>query len=241
MKCLDLYCCDGGAAIGLHNAGFDEIVGIDIDPHPNYPFEFIQADCLTLPINDFSEFDFIWASPPCQHYITQIKHYGVEHPDLVPQTRILLDKIGKPYCIENVMGAPIKEHLQLCGKMFGLKVYRHRKFEVSGFRVEQPRHPPHIWTSKKGEVFCVCGNTPLVSGHGGNKNQRRLHREIMNKTIFKGDITKLWQDAMGINWIKNRDVLSQAVPPAYSEYIGKEFIRYRENTNYANKEAPKAH
>jgi len=188
MKALDLFCCDGGAAMGLHQAGFDEIVGIDIEPHPNYPFDFIQGDATNPPV-DLKDFDFIWASPPCQAFTsatnsTSKKHgrfcrHGAEYPNLIPQTRKLLQCANVPYVIENVPRAPIKKHLVLCGSMFDMATYRHRHFEISGFRAEQPRHPNHFKKSAKGEVFCICGDTPLIPGNWGNKTKRKTAREKM--------------------------------------------------------------
>lgn len=235
MKVLDLYCCDGGASVGLFNAGFTEIVGVDIDPHPNYPFDFIQADCLNLPIKDFSDFDFIWASPPCQGYTWSTvtwRNKGKEYPDLVSATRELLKKIHKPYVIENVMEAPIKKDLLLCGQMFNLNIYRHRKFEISGFRVEQPVHRSHIGSVHTLKKQAVYTGGDGVGGYGGNVSKRKRARALMKRMVtvagHGGDGSaklKEWQDAMRIHWTSNKKYLAEAVPPAYSEYIGKEFFR----------------
>lgn len=165
MKALDLFCCDGGAAMGLHQAGFDEIVGIDIAPHPNYPFDFIQGDATNPPV-DFKDFDFIWASPPCQMFsaATHInpkqhsKRRGI-YRNLIPETRKLLQDSGIPFCIENVPKAPLRKDLLLCGEMFGLRVIRHRIFEICGFRAEKRRHPHHKKHSGA-YYFSICGDTP---------------------------------------------------------------------------------
>ena len=125
MKALDLFCGGGGAAIGLHQAGFTEIVGVDIKPHPNYPFDFVQADIHDLPVN-VADFDFVWASPPCQLFSLGSrawKRKGANwknHPDLIPITRETLK--NHPFtCIENVPQAPIRPDLFLWGVQFGLE------------------------------------------------------------------------------------------------------------------------
>jgi DNA (cytosine-5)-methyltransferase 1 len=238
MKALDLFCCDGGAAMGLAKAGFEQIVGIDINPHPNYPFDFIQADATDLPLY-LDSFDFIWASPPCQQFTSATNNtlklhgnrcrHGKEYPNLIPKTRELLKKSNKPWVIENVPNAPIKKHLVLCGAMFNLETYRHRHFEISGFRCEQPRHPNHFKKSSNGEVFCICGDTPLMPGHWGNKQKRKEGRKKLNIRVKEaGGVTKLYQNTMGIFHTENRLNIAEAVPPAYSEYIGKEFFRTKE-------------
>jgi DNA (cytosine-5)-methyltransferase 1 len=208
MKALDLFCCDGGAAMGLFDAGFDEIVGIDTEPHPDYPFDFIQADATNPPVK-LSKFNFIWASPPCQNFSWSAgrarNSQGYVYANLIEPTRKLLETSGKPYCIENVMEAPIREDLMLCGLSFGLKLYRHRKFEISGFRAQKVKHFSHHKQRKiKGIITCA--------GHG---------------SIVQGGSSKIkdWQDAMKIYHSKNRKYIAEAVPPAYSKYIASEFFR----------------
>jgi DNA (cytosine-5)-methyltransferase 1 len=228
LRVLDLFCGAGGAAVGLHRAGLTEIVGVDIEDQPDYPFEFIKADATDPPVK-IEDFDLIWASPPCQLFSSATsprKHgnrarHGKEYPNLIPKVRELLKLSGRPYIIENVPQAPLNKSLILCGKMFGLKVYRHRIFEIFGFRCEQPRHPPHIWSSMKGEIFCICGDTPISPGFGMRKVARREHRKKWKEAIFKEDITTTWQKAMDVPHIKNRLMISEAIPPAYSEYIGR--------------------
>ena len=139
-KALDLFCCAGGASMGLHRAGFN-VVGVDIDPQPRYPFEFYQADAVTFPLDGF---DFIWASPPCQRFCALATREDLSgYPDLVDPIRQRLTAAGVPWCIENVVGAPIRKDLILCGAMFGLRSYRHRHFELN-FGVPQPDHPKHV-------------------------------------------------------------------------------------------------
>ncbi len=142
LRAVDLFCCAGGASMGLYRAGFD-VTGIDIRPRPKYPFRFIQGDCLAPPV-DLRSFDFIWASPPCQAF-TSLRHLQRaqgnprEYPNLIPQTREMLRRSGIPYSMENVEGAPLEGNIiLLCGTMFGLQtpdgsaeLRRHRLFETS--------------------------------------------------------------------------------------------------------------
>lgn len=191
---LDLYCCQGGASYGLDAAGF-QVVGIDIEPQPNYPFPFIRADALTtLPAG----FDFVWASPPCQAHSLAQRIQKRKHPELIEPTRAMLRASGIPYCIENVEGAPLENPITLCGAMFNLRTYRHRLFECS-FPVEAPPHPEHIAPNTKmgrppreGEFMHIVGN-------------------------FSGVDHARW--IMGTQWI-NRDGLREAIPPAFSKHIG---------------------
>ena len=148
MRLLDLYCGAGGAAMGYSRAGFDEIVGVDIEPQPRYPFEFVQADALEYLSEHGHEFDAIHASPPCQGY--SIMHNlpwlrGRDCPLLILPAIEMLEALGKPYVVENVMGARHgsktlkKRGLDahglkagwLCGAMFGLPFYRHRLFATN--------------------------------------------------------------------------------------------------------------
>ena len=128
-KLLDLYCCGSGAGYGYEQAGYD-VTGVDIEPQPKHRGKFIQADAIEYLKAHFHEYDVIHASPPCQAHssltaLTSTK----EHLDLIPATREALRKIGKPYIIENVPGAPLLDPLTLCGTEFGLGVARHRLFE----------------------------------------------------------------------------------------------------------------
>jgi len=122
--------------MGLHQAFPDaEIIGVDIRPQPRYPFTFVQGDALEF---DLTGFDFVWASPPCQRWSTATKwqHGGVggqhkAHPDLLTPTLLKLRAQRAPWCVENVMGAPMAATVMLCGSMFGLRVLRHRRFVTS--------------------------------------------------------------------------------------------------------------
>jgi hypothetical protein len=131
-RLLDLFCGAGGAGMGYHRAGFD-VFGIDLEPQPNYPFDFVQGDALDYLAAHPQEFDVIHASPPCQHYahVTRWRGTAADHPDLVAVTRKALDQAGRPWVMENVLEAPIRHDIVLCGSMFGLSVRRHRAFETS--------------------------------------------------------------------------------------------------------------
>ena len=131
MKLLDLFCGAGGAAMGYHRAGFDDITGVDIKPMPRYPFKFIQGDALEYLAAHGAEYDVIHASPPCQAYsiMQHANHMRKDHPDLVDSVRDALKQTGKPWIIENVPGAPLIDPILLCGLSFGLRVIRHRLFE----------------------------------------------------------------------------------------------------------------
>lgn len=207
MKALDLFCGAGGASRGLANAGF-EVVGVDIEPQPNYPFPYWIADALDAEILSRAfEFDFIWASPPCQAF-TAYKRRPLHvqlRANLIPKVREALKRTGKPWVIENVAGAPLEDPVMLCGSMFGLDVQRHRYFE-SNFKITQPRCDHSKWTAR----FAPATN-----------------RKNLRKTVEIG----VWripldvqQKAMGINWM-NLQELSQAIPPAYSEFLAREFLQ----------------
>lgn len=202
-RVLDLFCCCGGAAKGLHDAGF-EVVGVDITNNHEYPYEFVCQDVFTLGPRFFEHFDLIWASPPCQHYSYGMQKFDQykQYPDLVGPTRELLLKTGKPFIIENVVGAPLRKDIQLCGEMFGLRVVRHRIFEINGFVVPQPKHIKHREkVGRKSWYMCVAG-------HGGQSVSTKFDD---------------WKKAMNIYHIIDKVHLKQAVPPAYSEYIGRYF------------------
>jgi DNA (cytosine-5)-methyltransferase 1 len=216
-RLLDLFCKAGGAGMGYRLAGFD-VVGVDIDPQPNYPFEFHQADAMTFPLDGF---DAIHASPPCQAYSAGKNMWkgrlpDDRHPDLVAATRERLLAAGVPYVMENVEGAPLTNYIVLCGDMFGLGVRRHRLFETSFFIW----NPPACRSSHPDFVVSVFGGGALsrtpeggTTVHGtGNFMQRRVHvpHEVAKR-------------AMGIDWM-TRDELSQAIPPAYTRFIGDQLL-----------------
>lgn len=193
--------------MGYHMAGW-EVVGVDIAPQPHYPFEFHQADALTYPLDGF---DAVHASPPCQRWSTAGGLHGTQkqldrHPDLIGPTRERLRDWGGVYVIENVMGAPMQYGtIVLCGLMFGLKVFRHRAFE-SNILLLAPEHPSH-----KGHRIGVDGMCCCV-GNGGYSKRWRGGK-------LQGRVAE-WKVAMGIDWMTRRE-MSQAIPPAYTRWIGR--------------------
>lgn len=199
---LDLFCGAGGASVGYHRAGF-EIVGVDLAGQPRYPFEFHRGDALEFLHEHGHEFDVIHASPPCQAYTPLgALHPHKTYPDLITATRAALDIADRPYVIENVMAAPlIKERsIILCGGMFGLRTYRHRRFE-SRIPLTAPDHPKHV--------------TRTATTRRRERWERGWHVSIT------GDVgTYVGPEAMGIDWMTGNE-LCQAVPPAYTEYLGR--------------------
>ena len=207
-RLLDLFCGAGGAAMGYHRAGF-EVVGVDIEPQPSYPFEFMQMDALD-PALELWPFDAIHASPPCQGYGAATKYLvSRDAPLLIDPIRELLASSGKPYVIENVVGAPLREPITLCGSMFGLDVKRHRLFELSGFALLQPacnhgawrnRYPTHARKDK-------AQFSPVVHiyGTGGGA----------------GKDINLWRRVMEVPWMQTKAEISESIPPAYTEFIGE--------------------
>lgn len=200
-RLLDLFCGAGGAAMGYHRAGFD-VVGVDLHPHPRYPFAFVQADALEPPF-DLSDFDAIHASPPCQAYSWAAKRWRqIERADLVDRTRTLLEASGVPWVIENVIGAPLRRQIVLCGTQFGKDLVRHRRFESSLLLLMPPRCV-HFGSVRAGDYV-------TVAGHGGDNAKGRGSRAAK-------------QEAMGIDWANDHE-LNQAIPPAYTEFIGRQLI-----------------
>ena len=203
-KLLDLFCGAGGCSVGYHRAGFD-VVGVDIKPQPRYPYKFVQADAMTFPLDGF---DVVHASPPCQAYTVSAqsqRNAGKVYPDLLRETRELLEANGAPWVIENVPGAPMRADFRLCGCFFDLELRRERWFETSwnGFALL----PPHRHTHP----------VPSVVGYG-------TPTWVREKLGYNPTIQQ-YRASMGIDWM-NRNELSQAIPPAYTEFIGKQLIEH---------------
>ena len=201
-RLLDLYCCQGGASAGYVAAGFD-VTGVDLDPQPRYPWRFTQADALLYLRAHDHEFDDVHASPPCQAHSLCQRIQDRDHPDLISPTRDLLAQLGVPWVIENVVGAPLHDPVELCGAMFGLRTYR-RLFEAS-FPLDVPPHPEHA-------VETVKMGRPLRDGDwyhavGNFSNVPYVRRDL------------------GVPWM-SRDGIRECVPPAYTEYIGTQLLEH---------------
>jgi DNA (cytosine-5)-methyltransferase 1 len=207
-RLLDLFCGAGGAAMGYNLAGFDEIIGVDMHPQPRYPFRFIRGDALEYLRLNGKGFDAIHASPPCQKFTLFQQSQpsrGNAHQDLVGAVRNLLHQTGRPYIIENVVGSPLLSPVRLCGSAFGLGVprgqlLRHRLFESN--------------VSLVGTTCKHYGPSVMVCGHG--------------KDGYRGNGLNASEarDAMQISWM-NRNELAQAIPPAYTEFIGRQLLPHR--------------
>ena len=220
-RLLDLYSCAGGAAVGYHRAGFD-VVGVDIAFQKNYPYEFHQGDALDYVAEHGHEFDAIHASPPCQAFSKTRTLHNSEHPDLVAPTREALEATGKPYIIENVVGAPLLDPLVLCGTEFGmtaldvdgvpLKVLRHRLFESN------------IPLTRRGE----CDHDPSIltaSIYGAGGGWTPEHRDSPTRRGGYVPHTDVCRELLGVDWT-NKHELSQVVPPAFTEHLGKQLIQH---------------
>lgn len=212
INILDLYCGAGGAAMGYHQALTTAniphtITGVDINPQPNYPFNFIQGDAIEYLTNlpPTTSYDFIHTSPPCQAYsLGSSRNTGKTYPDLIYPTRRALIDYGALYVIENVKGAPIYKanSVRLCGTMFHLGVLRHRWFEF-------PTSPPPIPEPRCNHRGSVPDGTyATVAGHGGNGSHAYA----------------VWSKAMQIDWMTKLE-LTQAIPPAYTNYLMEQILQ----------------
>jgi DNA (cytosine-5)-methyltransferase 1 len=207
-RLLDLFCGAGGCSVGYHRAGFD-VTGVDIEPHPDYPYQMIVADALDVLADPahLDRFDVIHASPPCQGYSTMTADHDA-HPRLIGPVRAAL--AGRLYVIENVAGARrhMVDPVQLCGSTFGLGVQRHRLFESSTFLMPQP-----------------CGPHPTPVGVYGQHPDARAYPRPGTGTSRGDKATSLAEGraAMGIDWMGWAD-LTEAVPPAFTEYIGAQLL-----------------
>jgi DNA (cytosine-5)-methyltransferase 1 len=200
FKALDLFCGAGGASEGLRRTGF-EVTGVDIRPQPHYRGgTFVQADALEFPLEGY---DLIWASPPCQAFTAYKRRQSHVAPcqNLIPAMRARLAGSPALTIIENVSGAPLRQDLVLCGSMFGLDVRRHRLFELS-FEIAQ----------------LACRHQDQTPRFPPASNRRSLRRTV-EVGVWRIPL-EVQQAAMGIGWM-TREELSQAIPPAYSEHIGR--------------------
>lgn len=216
-KALDLFCCAGGASEGLRRAGFD-VTGVDLVRHKRYPFPFIQEDALTV---DLTGYDFIWASPICQGYCAMRHAPGAKgdaHPKLIGPVRERLIATGVPWCIENVEDAAwdMRDPMTLCGSMFdlgaqGCQLQRHRLFECS-FPIERPA--------------CRHGEKPVIGVYGGHARRRAASAGGRGtRDVWEGGHRAAASEAMGIDWMTLNE-LSEAIPPAYAEFIGRAALKH---------------
>lgn len=207
-KLLDLYCCAGGAGMGFHRAGF-RVVGVDKKKQPHYPFEFYQCDAMQFLLEHGHEYDYIHASPECQEYSVTRSLKTTTHSKDIPELREMLIATGKPYDIENVPGAPLINYVLLCGTMFGLRVIRHRMFETSWGLHFSPM---------------ACNHNGKASG---NRNVKGVTKNLQNfrfLTIAGNDyIAGDGRIAMDIDWMTRKE-LSQAIPPAYTYFVGRRWL-----------------
>lgn len=203
MRVLDLFCGQGGAGAGYRRAGF-VVAGVDIAPQPRYPFAFLRADALTFLRRHAWRFDVIHASPPCQHYSATRRITSNEHADLLGMVRELARASGRPYVIENVMGAAelMCEPIMLCGLSFGLHTYRHRLFESSQ-PLTAPPHRPH-------GTFNVKMGRPLQDG-----DFYHAVGNFVNVPYVRRDL--------GVPWM-SREGIRECVPPAYTEHLGRQLL-----------------
>jgi len=232
-KIVDLFSGAGGACMGYMDAGF-AVYGVDIEPQPDYPGAFHQGDAISVLSTligggsvafthrsgrvehvTMADLSGIHASPPCQASCTLTKgtNSGNKYLNLIPATRALLALHNVPTVIENVQGSDLRRDLTLCGEMFGLGVIRHRYFEVSGFGAIPPDHKPHrgrVAGWRHGEWF--DGPYFAVYGEGGGK----------------GTVAQ-WQEAMDMHWTDNRKSIAEAIPKAYTRFIGGQIMQYLES------------
>ncbi len=231
---LDLFCGAGGAAVGYARAGF-EVVGVDNRPQKHFPFRFIQADALDYAASEGWRYDAVHASPPCQMY-SNITPDKSKHIDLIPQTRYWLETLGLPYVIENVGGARkvLRNPIMLCGADFGLKVYRHRFFESNVMLLAMPHIPHHDNTPRAGHGKSSKNFSSITSGGNSLEVKRSWGRPNVPLGLSAkgfvsvcGKVTGVdyCREAMGIDWMTAAE-LSQAVPPAFTEYVGRQLMAF---------------
>jgi DNA (cytosine-5)-methyltransferase 1 len=213
-RLLDLYCCEGGAGKGYDAAGFD-VVGVDIEPQPRYPFQFHQGDALEFLAEHGHEFDAIHASPPCQGYlnlgaVNRKLGRDYDHPDLIAATRDLLIASGKPWVIENVQDArrELSNPVRICGTGLGRPIRRHRLFEsnvaLEGIACNHGAFAePKYWTGWRPKGEHRLSTVVQIYGNAGGREH--------------------WPAALGVDWMSAKG-MTECVPPAYAEHIGRQLL-----------------
>jgi hypothetical protein len=211
MRILDAFCCIGGASAGYRTLGA-HVTGVDLVTRPEYSgHEFVQGDAVEFIREHGHEFDFIHASPPCQGEGAPAKGTNAgrvataQHPRLIAPTREALEAVGRPYVIENVAGSEVRKDVRLCGEMFGLGVIMHRYFELGGWSMPNPKHPRHrgrVRGWRHGEYF----DGPYVAAYGNGGG--------------KATVAEM-RAAKGIDWSTDHFALREALPPAYTTFIGR--------------------
>ena len=204
--------------MGYHRSGFTDIVGVDIVHQKRYPFEFVQGDALEYLAEHGHEYDGIHASPPCQAFVMLAKHRPnpKDHKDWLSPTLDLVEKMAIPYVVENVMTSPLRATVILCGSHFGLTVQKHRKFKTS-FILPQPACD-HNWPTADGKPVGVYGGSFKKSNADGKPKWIGGRRA---ESVAEA------RQAMGIGWMTGKEI-SEAIPPAYTEWIGRHLLQYLE-------------
>lgn len=229
-KLLDLFCGAGGAAKGYYDAGFD-VTGVDIVNRPNYPYKFIKADAMEImkDVEFLKQFDVVHASCPCQHYSKlkylsgNVEKWEENHVDLIAPTRELLNKAGVIMVLENVEGAPLINPIKLCGSQFeNMYTQRPRLFE-SNIPLKKPDNPlVRHKTLKLGHGIAEDGYITVA----GTRTPMGMN-EVQTKLYYGFALG-------GIDWMTLEE-LTQAVPPVYCEFLGKQIIEYLENKDLERK------
>jgi DNA (cytosine-5)-methyltransferase 1 len=228
-RLLDLYCRKGGAAMGYIRAGFD-VVGVDIEDHADgYPGTFVQGDAIEYAKQRGHEFAAIHASPPCQGQIAITagnrarKGWIDNHVNLIPDTREALDAVGQPYVIENGPSEHLRPDLTLCGLTFGLPTFRHRYFELGNWTATPPEHVSHRGHLTVGwRHGCLRTVEPSVCPKHDRWCRGTVYG-VYGQGGGKPSVPQA-QAALGIDWMTDIDDLNEAIPPAYTEYIGRQLI-----------------
>lgn len=203
--------------MGYHRAGFD-VVGVDIDPQPNYPFQHWVGDALEyLAESTLDEYDVIHASPPCQGYlnlgaVNRALGRTYDHPDLISATRALLIEAGKPYVIENVEDArtQLLDPVRICGTGLDRPLRRHRLFEsnvpLEGIACEHKRFTDkRYWTGWRPNGEHRLSTVVQIYGNAGGREH--------------------WPAALGVDWMTSKE-MAECVPPSYTEHLGRQLAAH---------------